>query len=244
MLTCYIVDDEISSIEILSDYIKENNGLRLLGATTRPQDALDVMAQPVRPDITFLDIDMPGINGMELAEIIKDHTSIVFITAHPEYGAPAFEKDAFDFLVKPISRARFLKSVMKVRTRSANLPSQNDNDYIYIQDNRNHYTRINCSDLVYIQGYDNHVHIYTTGGRHISYLTLKELEYKLNPAIFIRTHKSYIINLQKLATLDGNQLIMEDKTKLPLGQTYRERLLNLLNSKLIVTDRKRDKDAI
>ena len=241
MLNCYIVDDEIASIEIISDYIHQTKGIQLLGSSTRPHDIIDMMSGAVKPDITFLDIDMPGINGLELAGIINQYTSVIFITSYPQYGAEAFEKDAFDFLTKPVSYARFMQSIVKVKNRlkvvqpASGVPL---NNYFFIRGNlKGQYVKIQFDDLLYVEALQNFVKLYTAKGTFICYLTLKELEFKLCQQNFTRTHKSYIINIDKIQSMDGNQIIMADQKTVVLGPAFRSKFIDLLKEKLIVSDR-------
>lgn len=117
---CYIVDDETDSIEILQDYVNQTPNLRLSYSTTNPRDIFTVITAQGNPKITFLDIEMPGITGLELAGLINSYTAIIFITSHTEHAIEAFEKDAYDYLVKPVSYSRFFQAVTKVQRRIQN----------------------------------------------------------------------------------------------------------------------------
>src|SRR6476620_4809192 len=124
MVTCYIVDDESHAVETLSAYIERVPGLSLIGSATNPLIALEEISGTVHPDITFLDVDMPQLSGIELAGLINDRTKVIFTTAFSDYAVAAFEKNASDYMLKPISFERFLTSVKKV---TDNLPPRNAN---------------------------------------------------------------------------------------------------------------------
>ena len=241
MLNCYIIDDEAASIEIISDYISQTRDIQLLGSSTSPHDIMDIISGPVKPDITFLDIDMPGINGLELAGIINHHTSVIFISAYPQYGAEAFDKDAFDFLSKPVSYSRFLQAIVKVKTRMQVKHRGHAtamDKYFFIKGSRKgQMIRIYFDELLYIESLENFVKLHTVKGSYITYLTLKELEFKLDKENFIRIHKCFMINVDKIISVDGNQILMEDQKQLVLGPVFRNKLIGLLNSKMVISDR-------
>jgi two-component system LytT family response regulator len=241
MLNCYIIDDEVPSLEIISDYITRTKNLKLLGSSTRPNDIIDIISGPVKPDITFLDINMPTINGLELASIINHYTSVIFISAYPEYGAEAFERDAYDFLPKPVSYARFMQAIVKVKNRiQINQTGINRiaDKYFFIKGSRKgQLVKVYFDDVLYIESMENFVKVHTINGKYITYLTLKELEFKLDKENFIRVHKCFMINIDRLQSIEGNQIVMEDQRQLVLGGVFRSRLIEILNSKMVISDR-------
>lgn len=240
MLNCYVVDDEIASVDIISDYINQTEGLHLLKASTNSRDVIEVLSGPLKPDITFMDIDMPEINGLELAGIINNHTSVVFITSYPQYAIQAFEESAVDYLLKPVSYKRFLQSVAKVQIRKVAEAANVRNDrFFFIRGHyKGHLININCDELIYAESLHNYVKLYTSKGHHITYLTMKELEFKLGMENFVRVHKSMLINIKMIQILDTNHVIMNDQKVIPIGRTYKSKLTGLLESKTFFTDRK------
>ncbi|TKB98650.1 LytR/AlgR family response regulator transcription factor [Pedobacter cryophilus] len=245
MFNCFIVDDEPASLEIISDYISETPHLFLQKATTNPRDILPLITAPGKNQITFLDIDMPGINGLELASLIQGHTAVIFITSYPNYAIQAFEKDAYDYLLKPISYARFLQAVIKVKSRLQTAKTnyvELDNQYFLIKGNKQgEIIKIYYQDLLYIESLHNYVSLHTLQGKYIAYFTLKELEYKLNKENFVKIHKSYLINIDKMSTFQYHEVQMENGAKLPVGSACRAQLQMQLNTKLLTTDRRANK---
>lgn len=238
---CYIVDDEADSIEILQDYIDQTPGLRLAYSTTDPRDIFSVIGDEDNPKITFLDIEMPGITGLELAGMINSHTAIIFVTSHTGYALQAFEKDAYDFLVKPVSYKRFLNAVIKVKSRMANNLNIGaaEKKYFFIRgSSKGELNKIFIDEVLYIESLQNYVRIYTSGNAHITYLTLKECEFKLNQKNFIKVHKSFVVNLDRIVRHINNQLTMENKGIVPIGSVYRPELMIKLKSKIFSTDRR------
>lgn len=240
MINCYVVDDEIASVEILCDYIDQTNGLCIQRATTRPHDVLDLVSHSYTPQITFLDIDMPGINGLELAGLIGQYTAIIFVTAHPEYAREAFEMDAYDFLVKPVSYPRFLHSVMKVRSRlpQTAVPTAENLYFFFKGGNKGQIIKSAWSDLLYVEGMANYVRLHTANGTFTAYLTIKEIDSKLNKYGFVRIHKSCVINLNKIKMLEGNLVHMENGDVLTVGLSYRQNLLLEMKNKMLLSMRR------
>lgn len=242
---CYVVDDEADSVEILQDYINQTPNLRLIYSSTNPRDIFSVITRQGKPKITFLDIEMPGITGLELAGLINAHTAIVFITSHTEHALEAFDKDAYDFLVKPISYSRFLQAVVKVQGRIENniISKASEDDYFYIRGNRQgELIKICFSEILYLESLQNYVKLYTIKQTHITYLTLKEFEFKLNRNNFLKVHKSYVVNLDRITGLLNNELMMGNGIVIPVGSVFRPDLLIRLKNRIFSTDRRKALD--
>jgi DNA-binding LytR/AlgR family response regulator len=247
MISCYIVDDELHAIQVLSKYIELTPGLSLRGTNENPLEALQVFRESGYADITFLDVDMPQLSGMELSELLQDKTSIVFATAYDKYAIEAFEKNAFDYILKPISYERFLKCINKLNSRSAKSATESDStnngngsqrDHFYIQyEMKGKIVKIEYKDVTFIQALKNYIIINTGANKYITYLTMKEIEESLPPNIFMRVHKSSIINLEKVISVDGNNITLRDKMELTIGASYKEAFLGKLNQNLIKTKR-------
>jgi DNA-binding LytR/AlgR family response regulator len=242
---CYVVDDEADSIEILQDYINQTPSLRLSYSTTNPRDIFSAISKNADPNITFLDIEMPGITGLEIAGLINAYTAIIFTTSHAEFALEAFEKDAYDFLVKPVSYSRFMKAVVKVQDRIQNnlitRPAQES--YFFIRGNRQgELIKIYFPEILYIESLQNYVKVHTEKGSYITYLTLKEFETKLNRNNFLKVHKSFVVNIDKISGLMNNELTMENTSKVPVGATLRAELMMRLKNRLFTTDRRKGLD--
>lgn len=238
MFTCYVVDDEAHAIETLVSYIEKAPGLELLGTSTNPLEALDRINNTIRPDITFLDVDMPQLSGLDLAGLISDRTAVIFTTAFPDYALGAFEKNAADYLLKPISFERFLNSVKKVSAHLRAHTPDPANDHIFIKSNiKGKVTRLNFKDIVYVESIKNYVIIYTEDEKMVTYLTMKELEAALPPENFFRVHKSYIVNADKIKTVNGVNILLQKNIMVPLGQMYKIALQDYINTKLVSSSR-------
>ena len=240
--TCYVIDDEPESVALMTEYIEQTPGLELIGATTNPLEALDVLTSKDAPDITFVDVDMRQLTGMELAGMVNLYTSIVFTTAFPEYALQAFDREAFDFLLKPINYERFLKCIQKAK-RKINKNQANDfgqkNGFFNVKSEvKGRIIKIMFKDVIYIEGASNYILIYTTEGKHMTYLTIKEIERYLPKDIFVRIHRSFIINIDFVSVTERAQVKLQTGEMITMGDHYKQKFLDMMDEHLIKSDRK------
>lgn len=241
-MCCYIVDDESHAIRVLMKYIEMTPGLTLTGSETDPLKAWTAIDNKmVNPDIVFLDIDMPHLTGMELADMIKP-TQIIFTTAHSNYAINAFDNDATDYLLKPVSYERFLKAVSKARGKfllknQVSLTENEDEDFFIKSETKGKMIKLKYDEIYFIEAKANYLKFYLNERSHLAYLTMKEIEEKLSSTKFIRIHKSYIVNIKKIIALQGNEVILENNKHVEIGRTYKNNILAEINPKLISTKR-------
>ncbi|MBX0293004.1 LytTR family DNA-binding domain-containing protein [Hymenobacter sp. HSC-4F20] len=243
MLSCFVIDDEQGAIDLLINYIKKTPFLNLVGSTTNPLEALQILrTQSI--DLIFLDINMPQISGIELMPILKDKCQVVLTTAYSEYAVYGFEHNALDYLLKPISFERFLKAAQKAlnNTLVSNSDwqqSEKEDDFLFVKtENKGKMIKVNFDDLIYIEGLKNYVSLYTKEERIITLLNIKDLEGRLPAKQFIRVHKSYIVSIKNIKALDSNQILLKDmKAYVPLGDTYRTNFFDVLNKNMMGSKR-------
>lgn len=239
MFKCYIIDDESHAIQTLKKYAADSGYLEVVGTSQDPVEAMKFINAHKNIDITFLDIDMPGVSGLAVADIIYKNTAIIFTTGHSGYAVQGFEKNISDFLLKPISYEKFLKSVTKVCGQlEKELKEELKNDsYFFVNPGvKGKMLKINVDDVDYIEGLNNYILIHTPKNKHIIYLTMKEMEAGLKAEVFIRVHKSYIVNINKVTMMEGNKICI-DKVTLPIGSSFKEQLLKKVNQNIIRTRR-------
>jgi two-component system LytT family response regulator len=227
--SCYIIDDEQHGIEILSEYVQQTPGLQLIGSETDPLEALrKISKREIKPDITFLDIDMPKLSGIKLSQLIKDKTEVVFSTAFKDYAHQAFDINAIDFLLKPITYERFLQTLDKIYAKGNGVGNSQQNNFIFIQtDNKKKHIKLNTDEITHIEGLSNYVRIHTTSGKiYTIYTSLKLILEKLPPFLFFRSHKSFIINLKFVEIISGNEITMKGNHTVPIGGLFRKDLMN------------------
>lgn len=244
MITCFLVDDEQSAIDILRTFIDKTPFLTLVGSSTNPLEALSILqSQPV--DLMFLDIHMPQLSGLDLMRLMPSKTRVILTTAYSEFAVEGFELNVLDYLLKPIAFERFLKAAQKalntVIEPAARWQSEEKPDtYIFVKtESKGKMTKVDFDEIMFVEGMKNYVSINTSTERIITLLNIKDLEDRLPGKHFMRVHKSYIVSLDKIRALDGNQILLKGmKAYVPLGETYRPAFFEALQEKVMGSGRK------
>ncbi|MEJ7643887.1 MAG: LytTR family DNA-binding domain-containing protein [Chryseolinea sp.] len=238
-MKCVIIDDEPLARECIANYIAAIDFLELVGIGSNPLDLTELLNNH-KVDLIFLDIQMPFMNGIDFLKITKDAPMVIITTAYPTYALEGFQLDVMDYLVKPITFDRFFHAVNKVRDyhQLLNKGKATDEivpaskaDFFFIKcDYR--YERIYFNDILYIEALQNYVTIFTVKGKYITLLNLKTVEENLDPQSFIRIHKSYIVSIPKIETIENNEIIIQSH-HLPISRNYREKVIErVVNDKL------------
>ncbi len=226
-MNCIIVDDEPLGREAIQLLTKEIPTLKLLGSFGDAQSAGDfLLDHPV--DLVFLDIRMPGTDGITFARTIKENTLVIFTTAYPEYAVDSYELDAVDYLLKPVEAGRFRKAVNKasdylqlLRDKSQKSTVETvTQEHIFIKADRR-YFKVLFRDILFIEGLKDYVVIQTGEQKIITNTTLKAMQERLPSSMFLRTNKSYIVNLEKIDSFDVNDIYIGTH-ELAIGSRYRE----------------------
>ncbi len=235
-LRCIIIDDEPIARKIIQEFIDDIDFMEVVGQAENPAKALSLLNEEVI-DVIFLDINMPTINGINFLKSVKTLPSIIMTTAYTEYAVDAFALDVLDYLVKPIPFDRFLKACNKAKETYENKSilikaSETANDYFFIKCD-NQIDKVYYSDLLYAESMLNYVLLHTTTRKMIVYITLKSLEEQLPKNQFIKVHKSFIVNRNKIISIEGNMLNIGSH-KITISQNLREKVLNeILENKII-----------
>ncbi|MDZ7899543.1 MAG: LytTR family DNA-binding domain-containing protein [Arcicella sp.] len=241
MINCLIVDDEHGAVEILSKFVEQTPFLTLVHSTTNPIEAISIV-QNQTIDLTFLDIEMPQISGLDFMKIVGDKTKFVLTTAYSQFAVEGFELDAIDYLMKPIPYERFLKAVHKMMNITTGgspklwkVPANELEDYIFVKtENKGKMIRINFKDITYVEGLKNYISIHTKDEEIITLMNMKDLEERLPDESFMRVHKSYIICTDRIKLIDGNQIALHDvKGYVPLGESYRNIFFDTIDNKIM-----------
>jgi len=223
-MRCIIADDEGGAVEILTRYVERTEGLELAGAFRDSIEALNFLADN-DVDLAFLDINMPRLDGMRLAGLIKQtKTQVVFCTAYAEYAVESYVKGATDYLLKPISYERFRAAVDKAK-KAATIPPPKDRSLFVKSGPRLH--QVNIDDLLFMEKQDHYVVFHTPGVEILSRMTMSELLKTLPAGEFVRIHRSYVVAVGKIDTIETNHVRIGDR-KLPIGDSYRDDLLQLI----------------
>ncbi|MEJ5994928.1 LytTR family DNA-binding domain-containing protein [Pedobacter sp. Du54] len=238
--TCLIVDDNEIERDAIEMYLRKINRFEIVGVCSSGIEA-DAIIGSKAIDIVFSDIDMPELSGMSLLKSIKNPPVFIFITSFSEYAADSFNHDALDFIVKPATYERLLKSSHKAieyldlkktaaQKTIAEPPPQSDNHF-FLKETKG-YTRLNYDDVVYIESMGDFSKIFTASNKHITLVNLKNLEKQL-PAIFLRVHKQYIINLNHISTISTNEIHLSHEHSVPLSLAHRQELMERISDKTL-----------
>lgn len=224
-IKCLIVDDEPLSQEVIESYVNDTPQLVLVGKCNNAIEAAELlMTQEV--DLLFLDINMPRLSGVNFVKSLAKPPHVVFITAYPEFAVEGFEVEAVDYLLKPCSFERFLKAVNKVLAKEAEVGKEAT--FLLVKaDKKLH--KIDFHHIRYFKSIGDYVKVYTSDKVLITSETLKNIEDQLPASRFIRIHKSFIVSLESIKYLEGNQLRVGEEM-LPVGLTFKERVLEKLGS--------------
>ena len=208
-LSCIIVDDEPLAVKLLESFVNKTPGLELLGSYTDSVEAINAVRN-LQPNLLFLDIQMPDLNGMQLAHMLPDCTRIVFTTAFKEYAFDSYEVKALDFLLKPIQYNKFFAAVEKAKEWFSvySLKYKDDNSTIFLKVD-GEYRQIAVSNILYVCGMKDYVMFYLDSQPKplITHLTMKSVEDMLPSQQFMRVHRSYIVALDKIRKVDRNDCI-------------------------------------
>jgi len=235
MLSCIIIDDEQHAIDLLKSYIEKVSFLELRGTYNNPLNA--ITATDV--DIIFIDMHMPQLSGMDFIKLMKGKARIIITSAFKEYALESFEYEVLDYLLKPISFDRFLKAVQKAMNQLTfaeedNQTKQTKNYIVVKTDAKNKLQKIELDEIVYIEGMKNYVTIHKDQQQIMTLLNMKDLDNDLPKDQFIRVHKSYIISIDKIKIIEGNQIFLKNvKESIPLSETYRQAFFDLLKQTII-----------
>ena len=241
-LNCAVIDDEFLARQYIKDYVQKLPFLNLIGDYNSPLLVIEEIKDK-KVDLLFLDIQMPDISGLDFLKTLNPQPYVIITTAYKEYALEGYEHNVIDYLLKPFSFDRFLKAVNKVvnkiqkennnlnldRNPEINQKPLIEKDYLIIRADRKLY-KINYSDLIYIEGQKSYVTFHTREKKITALITLKELEETLPEELFVRIHKSFIVSIKDIDTLEGNQLEISG-IKLSIGSSYHEKVEKIFKIK-------------
>ncbi|MUH35697.1 DNA-binding response regulator [Zobellia amurskyensis] len=217
-IKCIVVDDEELARGLLKAYIERLDFLTLVAEVANPLEALNIMKSE-RVDLLFLDIQMPEIKGTDLAKLVPEHTQVIFTTAYSEYALEGFELSALDYLLKPISFERFLSAVNKAKpNKEVNEKEKDSADSITVKSGYDLH-KLKYDDILYIESDSEYVNFHLGDKKLMSLQSLKKLLELLPADQFMRVHRSYIVNRQKVTALKGRDIYIGDK-EIPVSAQY------------------------
>lgn len=235
-LNCLIVDDEPLALDLLEAYVKRTPFLNLKGKCSNALEVLQVLKEQ-EVDLLFLDIQMPELSGLELSRLIDNRIKIIFTTAFEQYALEGFKVDALDYLLKPISYPEFLKATNKALQwfeMSCNTSSKivEEGDDIFVKSDYK-LVKLQLHKIQYIEGLKDYVKIYVDDRPQpvVALLSMKMFEEML-PSSFIRVHRSFIVNLDKITVIERNRIVF-GKTYIPVSDSYKDKFLEFINRRML-----------
>lgn len=223
MLKCLIIDDEPLAVKLLKDYAAKIPDLEVVMAGSDVFAGLQ-LAQNGEADLIFLDIQMPELTGIQFMKVLNGKCKVILTTAYEEYALQAFDHDVVDYLLKPFSLERFMTAVQKARERigqSQPATGAAKPDYIFVK-SEYRVIRIELKDILYFESLRDYVAIHTiSGGKILTLQSLRSFEEALDGKDFLRIHKSYIIAIDKISSIERKRVVIQE-TYLPVGETYLE----------------------
>jgi len=227
-LKCIIIDDEPIARKVLQEFVEEIDYLELAGQAENPLKSM-ILLNENDIDIIFLDINMPKINGIDFLKSSKTTASIIMTTAYAQYAAEAYGLDVLDYLVKPIAFDRFLRACNKAKEirelkKIKQVKPNKTNDHFFIKCN-NQIEKVFYEELIYAEAMLNYVMLFTNSKKMIVYVTIKSLEEQLPADMFMKVHKSFIVNLSKVRSIEGNILDIGNE-KITISQNLKDKVIN------------------
>jgi DNA-binding LytR/AlgR family response regulator len=238
-IRCLIVDDEPLALDLIEDYVLKTPFLELVNKFSSPFQAIDAL-QNEKVDLIFLDIQMPGLSGIDFSKLLQNGPKIIFTTAYSQYALEGFKVDALDYLVKPINYQEFLKASNKALTWFSLIEQNSDSKSvepsitsIFVKSEYK-LLKVELSDILYIEGLKDYVKIYLKEQSKpiLSLMSLKTLEEKLSPEQFMRVHRSFIVNLSQISRIERNRIVF-GSVYIPIADSYKEPFQEFLNKKFL-----------
>lgn len=233
VIRCLAIDDEPLALKQVGAYIKKTPFLELAGLCRNAFEAMEILRSG-RIDLMFVDISMPDLSGMDFVKSLSDKPYIVFTTAYSEYAFEGFRVEAADYLLKPIGFTDFLKAANKVRSfiELKSLKSESripDADHIFVKSGYK-LRRVELSDIKYIESMHEYVKIFLVNDNPLKTLTsLKSIEEQLPSERFLRVHRSFIVNRERIKVIDRNRIVFDDNIYIPVGDKYKDKFQEFLN---------------
>lgn len=219
-INCIILDDEPFAVKLIADYASKIPQLHVLYAGTDAHQAIAVLNKET-VDLIFVDIQMPQLTGIELMQLFNQQHNFIIISAYPEYALDAYQFHVVDFLLKPVTFNRFYQSIEKYNRWQQTFQSTDTDNFLFVKADRKHY-KIAPESILYIEGLKDYIRIHTSDEKIMVLENMKDILEKLPANQFVRIHRSYIIPLNKIRVIEGNQIQITDGTYLPIGETYRK----------------------
>lgn len=239
-MKCVIIDDEPLALDVIETYIQKVGGMEIIAKCNNPLDAITILNKS-QVDLVFLDIEMPNLTGIDLVKAVENIPQFIFTTAYPQYALDGFNLNATDYLVKPIPFHRFLKAVSRAKekyelekvssgiaTSYKHQSNEVNSNFIFIKSEYDN-IKINTEDIKYLQGLKDYIKIYIKDSNKtvLTLSSFKEIQDKLPSNQFLRVHRSFIVNISFIKSVQKTKIIIDD-IRIPIGETYKKEVLKQL----------------
>lgn len=238
MIRCIAIDDEPFALQQMAGYIEKTPFLELAGSFESALPAISWLHEN-ETDLMFVDINMPDLSGMDFVKSLNNAPKVIFTTAYSEYALEGFRVDAIDYLLKPISYPDFLKAATKAKERmdlnSKEISQvESDENFLFIKSEYK-ILRINLGDIRYIEGMREYVRIHIENQKAVmALMSMKKMESFLPRTMFMRVHRSYIVNLEKVNTIERNRILFEPDIRIPVSEQYKESFQEFLDKNFLL----------
>lgn len=237
MIRCIAIDDEPLALRQMVSYINKTPFLEIIGQFDNSLPALSFL-QENDVDLMFLDINMPDINGMDFFKSLSNPPKVIFTTAYSEYAVEGFKVDAVDYLLKPIGYSDFLKAAQKASDRIQPMTDdseiKSDDKYLFIKSEYK-ILKINLDDIKYIESMREYLRIHIENQTPVmALMSMKKMEQFLPKKDFMRVHRSYIVQLNKITTIERNRIVFDKKVYIPISEQYKEKFQEFLNKNFLL----------
>ncbi|SFT79735.1 two component transcriptional regulator, LytTR family [Lishizhenia tianjinensis] len=228
-MKCFIIDDDTTTRFLIADMLESIGGTEVIGSFESPIQALENYLKQ-KPHVIFLDVEMPGLTGVEFANSILPETKIVFISSKKEYAVDAFGLNAVDYLLKPITLPRLTQAILKLKSvfEPENSTTDEGKEHVFLKTGDG-YKRIRIEDITYVEALGDYVQIYTAESKFIMNGTLKNAYSKLLEELFKRVHRSYIVNMNKIEKIEDGAIVIGKKI-IPIGRSYKKDFSDSINT--------------
>ncbi|HNW56808.1 MAG TPA: LytTR family DNA-binding domain-containing protein [Bacteroidales bacterium] len=231
-MNCIIVDDDNLCCKILEGYVSKFSSLSLIGSFSDSMAARNILTQRNDIDLVILDIQMPELNGFDFIGSLDYPPNIIIVSSSEEYAMKAFDFNAVDFLLKPVSFGRFCKAIDKTKRYFSRKEAGNSGEEEIFIKKGSSLVKLKLKDIVYIEALENYVTLNTSDDKFTIHFTMKAIETQLPSDVFIRVHRSFIINKSMIQTIKENSLdlnVGDSLKNIPVGKSYRDSLLDDIN---------------
>lgn len=221
-MNCFIIDDDDTTRFLISDMVTKISGVSVTGVFSNPLEAMKKYLE-VKPDLLLLDVEMPDISGVEFAQSLDSSTKVIFISSKKEYAVDAFGVNAVDYILKPVTLPRLTKAILRVQKDI----KESDNSF-FLKTNEGH-QRVEVNELRYVEALGDYVQVFSENNKFILNGTLKAVDSKLPKKDFLRVHRSYIVNLNKIDKIEEGSIIIGKKL-IPVGRSYKKEFTQRINT--------------